>query len=96
VTGLEVLLLKLLLGGTVFVTARLTMARIEQWLAAHRVSRGFDAVVRERLKNGNVRVIAGVFDATGTRIAAKRWTAKELDPALERSFAGRDTIRITH
>jgi hypothetical protein len=94
-TGLELLLINLLLGATVL--AQLTYDRIRAWLDARLAQRQtFARIVKTQLDTGNYRVMANVFSTQSptTAIASKTWTAKTLDPALEARFAGRAELIV--
>jgi hypothetical protein len=96
-TGLELLLLKLLLGGAATVAARLTYAQIRAWLDARLVQPQTVArLLKTRLESGDYSVVAHVFmtHAPSTVLASKTWTGKTLDPALEARFAGRTELIV--
>jgi hypothetical protein len=51
-------------------------------------------LVKERLRNGNYRVIGGVFNRSLELTASEKWEGAELDNALINQFDGQDKIYI--
>jgi hypothetical protein len=43
-------------------------------------------LVKSRLDNGNYKIVAGVFNAGGVKIATKDWEAVELDDEIKSKF----------
>lgn len=58
------------------------------------VSTQYGELIKERLANGNYRVVAGVFDKRGVRTAKNAWETEELDEDLEEYFGHRNRIRV--
>jgi len=79
---------------TIFV-ASIAYDIINDWLQQHRtVSSSHAELIREKLDNGDYRVVAGVFDKRGTRTAQQSWEGSSLDDDLQRKFGNRDVIRV--
>jgi hypothetical protein len=95
-TGLEILLLKLLFGGgAVAITATLGWQEVSRWLEAHRASRNNTVeLLRTALADGNYRVVANVFTPAHRTVATKSWTTKALDESLAARFGSADRIVI--
>ena len=51
-------------------------------------------LIKTRLKNGNYKVIAGVFNKRGTRTATHSWEADELDSDIQSAFGRKSRIRV--
>lgn len=51
-------------------------------------------IIRERIADGNVKVIAGVFDSRDNVTATQAWEGEKLDEELENIFGQQD--QITH
>jgi len=49
-------------------------------------------LVKERIDNGNVKVIAGVFDANEKIMATQSWEGEKLDDELEAVFNGQEYV----
>lgn len=43
-------------------------------------------LVKSKLGNGNYKIVAGVFNAGGVKIATKDWEAVELDDEIKSKF----------
>ena len=96
-TGLELLLLKLLFGGgaaaTVFVCLKWKQVRL--WIERHRAAHnGTAEVVKRMLADGNYQVIGNVFDPGGVKVSTKTWTARSLDAELQAQFGNSDRVSI--
>jgi hypothetical protein len=87
----------LLFGGLAAAAlVTLTIAAVRDWFAAQRTpASGCGELVRERLANGNYRVVGGVFDRRGIRTASASWEAQSLDGELQRSFGAGDRVHFT-
>ncbi|WP_157039899.1 hypothetical protein [Pelobacter propionicus] len=55
----------------------------------------YGRLVEEKLKNGKVRVRAGVLTATGRLREEKTWECEKLDDELQRKFRNNSEVRIT-
>jgi uncharacterized membrane protein YkvA (DUF1232 family) len=49
------------------------------------------AIIREKLENGNYRVVAGIYE-NDVKLETQEWEAEKLDAALEAEFDGSDEI----
>jgi hypothetical protein len=94
---ITLLLLLLMAGGTaaVVVVAVLNWTTVEAWLKSNQVGAGYAEVFRERLTSGRYRVVAGVFDSTGTSLREMTWEATSLDSELSRRLGTKQVIRVT-
>jgi hypothetical protein len=59
---------------------------IQKWLNANRIPGGTGRIIREKLQNGNYRVVSGVFDTQGTLQTQRSWEAARLDAELDNEF----------
>ena len=92
------MLFLLLLGAAAAATvvSVLTWSAVEDWIQAHKVDSGFAQIVRNRMANGNFRVVTGVFDSTGDLKSSEAWEAIELDTELQGRFSMEgNVIRVT-
>ena len=87
------ILIALLLAGAV--VACLPWSEISSWLTSRKNSvSDYAEIIKERLSNGNYKVIAGVFNKHGVKTSAQTWEAKDLDTELESKFGGSNLIRV--
>lgn len=89
-----------LIGAAVAVIAaivlvRLTWRVISNWFS-HNIdqSSAYGTLIKEKLSNGNCKVIGGVFDSQGTCTAAQAWETDELDDELEAVFSESDQVLV--
>lgn len=54
----------------------------------------YATLVKERLDNGNYKVVSGIFDDSGELEVGNGWEAEELDDELEREFNEAETVYI--
>lgn len=77
------------------VIGALTLSLVADWFNSHKTSASsYGTLVKERMKNGNFRIVAGIFDHHGTRTATKEWEAQELDNRLKDAFGSSDHIQV--
>lgn len=96
-TGFELLLLKLLFGGSAAagVIVCLKWTQVRRWLQAHRVAHsGTAELLKSMLADGNYQVVGNVFNQAGLKVATKTWTARSLDPELLSQFGTADRVTI--
>jgi hypothetical protein len=87
------LLIALLIGGAI--VAYLAWSDISAWLSTktNNLSQ-YGEIIKERLSNGNYKVVAGIFNKRSLRTSSKTWEAKELGQDLQTKFRGTDVIRV--
>jgi hypothetical protein len=66
--------------------ALLTFSKVNDWMSRRKVPLGTGQILSEKLAKGEYAVVAGVFSPQGTKIAEKRWRAKELDGTLNEAL----------
>jgi hypothetical protein len=82
----------LLLGSA---ATAVSFAAIERWIDQNKVPNGTAEIIRQRMTNGKVMVITGIFDSQGHRLASKTWQGRRLDSVLEARFNAKgDVIRV--
>jgi hypothetical protein len=75
-------------------TAAVGWGAVQNWVESHRVRGGAAKLLRRRLENGQYKVVGGVFDAGGTRIATNEWTGTlEADLAARFGSAAEIVVR---
>lgn len=68
---------------------------VHGWMSSRRVSSGdVGRLLKERLGNGDYRVVCGVFSSGGTLRQKGAWECTEVDSELKRRMANGDTITI--
>ncbi|QMW05437.1 hypothetical protein [Spirosoma foliorum] len=88
-------LIALLFAGAVITL--LVWNDIYTWLNGNQVSEAkYAEIIKEKLDNGNYKVVAGVFTKKGATLATKAWETKELDKDLQSKFGWNDKIKITY
>jgi len=76
--------------------AILDWSTVHNWLRERLVERtDYARLVEERMKNGKVRVRAGVLTAIGRLREEKTWECEKLDDKLQRKFRNSSKVRIT-
>jgi len=86
------LLMALIIGVSL---VGLAWSLIEDWLKSNTTPASDHAeFIKERLNNGQYRIIAGVFDRHGGQTAHNTWETEELCDDLKEKFGHRDRIRI--
>jgi len=79
--------------GVIFVVG-IALSTINDWFIENQtVNSSYGEIIRERLKDGNYKVVAGVFNRSGNCTAQQAWEG-ELDSDLQQAFAGERVIRI--
>lgn len=87
------LLFALLIAGAVL--AVLAWDEVSNWLNANTDSYSqYGELIKERLANGNYKVVAGVFNKHKNKTATNSWEAEELDSELESKFNRKNRIRL--
>lgn len=75
--------------------AMLAWSTVSDWLRSSKVSSAdCGTLIRERLANGDYRIVCGAFSATGTQRSQTAWECSDLDNELKRKFGGKDRITI--
>jgi len=73
----------------------LALAVVFDWFEENRTpTTSHGELIKEKLANGDYRVVAGVFDRRGVRTAAQAWETDELDDDLKEYFGSRNRVRI--
>jgi hypothetical protein len=80
------LLILAAVGAAATSVAVISWRAVQKWINAHRVPNGTARIVREKLRNGNYRVVSGVFDNKGDLRSQKTWEAERLDEDLDGEF----------
>lgn len=76
--------------------AILNWSTVRDWLRERLVERtDYARLVEEKLRNGKVRVRAGVLTATGRLREEMSWECEKVDDELRRQLANRAEVRIT-
>jgi hypothetical protein len=73
--------------------AQLVWSQVENWFEEHRLAGTVGTLVRQRIDNGNVTVVASVLRAHQP-VASTTWQAQTLSADLERLFGNRDEIVV--
>ncbi len=74
----------------------LTWTAISEWFAQNKtVNSTYGQLIKKKLANGNYKVIAGIFNKSGTRTAIQAWETDELDEQVNDKFGNSNQIRIT-
>jgi hypothetical protein len=79
-------LLVLAAVGIAAKAATVTWRTISNWLNANRIPGGTARIIKERLKNGDYKVVSGVFSAQDTLRVNHAWQAHKLDSELASEF----------
>jgi len=78
------------------VVALLAWSSIRDWLYGNKASYDdYGVLIKEAIGAGKVRVVAGVWNRHGVRIAQKSWEAESVDSELQGKFGRSDKVRIT-
>lgn len=86
------LLLLLAVGAVI---ASLAWSAIKSWFSDHTLdTSAYGEIIKNKLNNGDYRVVAGVFNRNGNRTAKKTWHAKELEDDLQYKFGSNNKIII--
>jgi hypothetical protein len=73
----------------------LTLSVVFDWFGENVVSdTTHGELIRERLRNGNFRVVAGVFNTRGEVTSAQEWETERIDSDLAGYFGPHDHIRV--
>jgi len=73
----------------------LAWSAISNWIERNRTPSSHCAeLIRERLKDGRYRVVAGIFDGARHQETSQAWVVDKIDDDLERQFGGRDRAVI--
>lgn len=68
---------------------------IIEWFKDNKIkSSDYGEMIKQKMDNGNYKVVSGVFSANGTKRTEKVWEAEKLDNELEQRFGSRSKIRI--
>ena len=69
---------------------------ILEWMQGEKVKdSAYGMLIKERLDNGNYRVVGGVFSKSGKVRAEQAWESDELDDDLEEMFGSKKKIRVS-
>ncbi len=80
---------------TVLLAGALTLSVVLDWFKGNKTSTSaYGTLIKERLANGNYKVVGGIFNAYGTRTATREWETSELDDELKAYFRSGDSARI--
>lgn len=83
-----------LLIGLVFVGA-LSFAAIQSWLESNRTPDSrYGELIKQKLRDGKYRVVAGVFNKRGHATATQSWETDHLDDDLQQRFGRRSKIKV--
>lgn len=75
--------------------ALLAWNTVSDWLRRSRVSSAdCGTLIREKLADGNYRVVCGLFTASGAQSSQTVWECSALDDELRRKLGTRDRITI--
>jgi hypothetical protein len=75
--------------------ALLAWNTVSNWLRSSRVSSAdCGTLIREKLANGDYRIVCGAFSATGAQRSQTVWECTDLDGELRRKLGNRDRITI--
>lgn len=75
----------------------LAWSTIENWIEAQRSPESQIAeLLKERLANGNYRVIGNVLNRRGQSIATQAWESNSLSDDIQEAFGEYDRIRIAY
>jgi hypothetical protein len=85
-----------ILGGlAALFVATLALGEVFGWFEENTaVDSEYGALIKERLANGNYRVVAGIFDKRDVQTAVNEWETEELDEDLEEYFGPYDHIKV--
>jgi hypothetical protein len=72
---------------------QLVWSQVENWFEEHRLAGTIGTLVRQRIDNGDVTVVANVL-RDNQPVATATWQAQTLSPDLERRFGNRDEIVV--
>lgn len=85
----------LIIGASIVIIAMLTWLMVRNWLSSHKNSNSdYGTLIKKRINNGDVRVVANVFSKHGTKRASQTWDAEEIDDELKRKFRHSNRIYV--
>ena len=83
-----------LAAGAALLFAAIALDTITDWIEENQqIDSSYGEVIRTKLRDGDYRVVAGIFDTRGNCTAQQAWEG-ELEDDLSAQFHGRDTIRV--
>ncbi|HYO71812.1 MAG TPA: hypothetical protein VEU33_37620 [Archangium sp.] len=86
-------LIPLALGALLL--AGLTLATVLNWFDSNKsASSVYGKLIKERLANGNYRVVGGVFNTKGHCTDTQVWEATELDDDLKKYFGQQSQVKV--
>jgi hypothetical protein len=69
---------------------------IRSWFYRNKINYDdYGKLIKKSIGQGKVRVVAGVFNRYGTKIADTSWETENIDSELKSKFGWNDEIRIT-
>lgn len=75
--------------------AGLTLGAIFGWFDENtQPTSSHGELIKKRLRDGNYKIVAGVFNKRGVRTAETAWETDELDSDLAEYFDGRNRVRV--
>lgn len=81
--------------ATAVTVAELAWSTISNWLQGNRVQAGdCGTLIRQKLENGNFRVVGGVFGANRSQHNQAVWECTDMDSELKHRFSGKDEITV--
>ena len=68
---------------------------IYNWLFVHKTNiNDYAELIKQKMNDGNVKIVAGVFTRNNVKIASEEFVAESLDEELKKLFGNKDKVRI--
>jgi hypothetical protein len=73
----------------------LALSNIMDWFHRNKTATSdYGELIKEKLADGNYRIIGGIFDKRGYQIASQTWETEKLDSDLQQRFGNKDRIHV--
>lgn len=81
--------------GLLFLGGALALRVLLDWMTSKKVAvSDYGELIKSKLRNGNYKVVAGVFSSSGVLRDKQMYETEELDDDLKRQFGYRDKVRV--